>query len=236
MNFIVTFSVEVSDGFLVTSLPAELINTTELKLKNIYLWQPLQTYVTISKHFTVKANGIRFRGTVNDCNNILKQLFYHVSELLVLGSWKYCAPSSSKCYWKMKQKFIQFSFLFDQISILASTNTPFWNGQCLLHNMCASTHCPKWTKLWLKVMSSVHFGSVWIHTCLTGFFLTEIPISIKTTTTTIIITHSKRVYFNFNPLDQWCGCCLFPSLVKVLEITKHNLHEELAYFQTITMK
>ncbi|KAM4116440.1 hypothetical protein ACB094_02G050100 [Castanea mollissima] len=77
MNFIVTFSVEVSDGFLVTSLPAELINTTELKLKNIYLWQPLQTYVTISKHFTVKANGIRFRGTVNDCNNILKQLFYH---------------------------------------------------------------------------------------------------------------------------------------------------------------
>lgn len=218
MNFIVTFSVEVSDGFLVTSLPAELINTTELKLKNIYLWQPLQTYVTISKHFTVKANGIRFRGTVNDCNNILKQLFYHVSELLVLGSWKYCAPSSSKCYWKMKRKFIQFSFLFDQISILASTNTPFWNGQCLLHNMCASTH------------------NMWIHTCLTGFFLMEIPISIKTTTTTIIITHSKRVYFNFNPLDQWCGCCLFPSLVKVLEITKHNLHEELAYFQTITTK
>ncbi|GMY27774.1 protein GAMETE EXPRESSED 2 isoform X1 [Fagus crenata] len=77
INFIVTFSVEVNDGFLVTSLPAELINTTELKLKNSYLWQPLQTYVTISKHFAVKANGIRFRGTVNDCNSILQQLFYH---------------------------------------------------------------------------------------------------------------------------------------------------------------
>lgn len=86
INFVVEFSLEVNDGLLVTSLPAELINTTELKLKNSYLWQPLQTYVTISKHFTVKANGIRFRGTVNDCNSIMQQLFYHVSELLLLVS------------------------------------------------------------------------------------------------------------------------------------------------------
>jgi hypothetical protein len=86
INFIVEFSLEVNDGLLVTSLPAELINTTELKLKNSYLWQPLQTYVTISKHFTVKANGIRFRGTVNYCNSIMQQLFYNVSELLLLAS------------------------------------------------------------------------------------------------------------------------------------------------------
>lgn len=84
INFVVEFSLEVNDGLLVTSLPAELINTTELKFTNSYLWQPLQTYVTISKHFMVKANGIRFRGTVNDCNSIMQQLFYHVSELLLL--------------------------------------------------------------------------------------------------------------------------------------------------------
>ncbi|XP_057433554.1 protein GAMETE EXPRESSED 2 isoform X2 [Lotus japonicus] len=39
-------------------------------------WQPLQTYVTISKHFMVKATGIRFHGTINDCNSVMQQLFY----------------------------------------------------------------------------------------------------------------------------------------------------------------
>ncbi|GAY35858.1 hypothetical protein CUMW_019000, partial [Citrus unshiu] len=53
-RFLVTFSMEVNDGLLVTSLPAELINSTELKLKTSFQWEPLQTYVTISKHFTVK--------------------------------------------------------------------------------------------------------------------------------------------------------------------------------------
>ncbi|XP_048233557.1 protein GAMETE EXPRESSED 2 isoform X2 [Ricinus communis] len=79
-HFIVTFSVEVDDGFLVTSLSAELINTTELKLMNSYQWQPLQTYVAISKHFMVKANGIRFRGNINDCNFVMQQLSYHGGE------------------------------------------------------------------------------------------------------------------------------------------------------------
>lgn len=79
-QFIVKFSVEVDDGFLVTSLPAELINTTELKLMSSYQWQPLQTYVAISKHFMVKANGVRFRGTLNDCNSVMQQLSYHVSK------------------------------------------------------------------------------------------------------------------------------------------------------------
>lgn len=77
-RFFVTFSFEVYDGLLVTSLPAELINSTELKLKTSYQWQPLQTYVTISKHFKVKATGVRFRGTINDCNSIMQQLFYQV--------------------------------------------------------------------------------------------------------------------------------------------------------------
>lgn len=78
INFLVTFSVEVNDGFLIASLPADLIDTTELKLKHSYMWQPLQTYVAISKHFAVKASGIRFHGSVNDCNSIMQQLFYHV--------------------------------------------------------------------------------------------------------------------------------------------------------------
>ncbi|XP_062104334.1 protein GAMETE EXPRESSED 2 [Humulus lupulus] len=76
-QFMVYFSVEVDNGFLVTSLPAELINTTELKTMNSHMWQPLQTYVSISQHFKVKANGIRFRGTVDDCNSVMKQLYYN---------------------------------------------------------------------------------------------------------------------------------------------------------------
>lgn len=71
---------EVSDGFLVATLPAQLVNTTELKLKNIYQWQPLQTYVSISKHFKVQAVGVRFQGTINDCNEVMQQLYYHVSD------------------------------------------------------------------------------------------------------------------------------------------------------------
>lgn len=77
-RFLVTFSMEVNDGLLVTSLPAELINSTELKLKTSFQWEPLQTYVTISKHFTIKASGVRFRGTINDCNGIMQQLYYQV--------------------------------------------------------------------------------------------------------------------------------------------------------------
>ncbi|XP_027338299.1 protein GAMETE EXPRESSED 2 [Abrus precatorius] len=79
-HFLVTFSMEVNDGVLVTNLPVHLINTTELKHMNNYQWQPLQTYVTISKHFMVKAIGIRFQGTVNDCNTVMQQLFYHGGE------------------------------------------------------------------------------------------------------------------------------------------------------------
>ncbi|WCJ41413.1 gamete expressed 2 [Euphorbia peplus] len=79
-HFIVTFSVEVDAGILETTLRAELIETTEMKLANSYQWQPLQTYVSISKHFAVRANGIRFRGTIDDCNLVMQQLLYHNKE------------------------------------------------------------------------------------------------------------------------------------------------------------
>nr|XP_009757468.1 PREDICTED: protein GAMETE EXPRESSED 2 [Nicotiana sylvestris] len=75
-RFLVMFSMEVSSGFLSTKLPADLVSTTELKLKTSYQWQPLQTFVTISEHFMVKAKGIRFRGTLEDCNSVLEQLLY----------------------------------------------------------------------------------------------------------------------------------------------------------------
>ncbi|CAM8993172.1 unnamed protein product [Rhodiola kirilowii] len=76
-QFSVVFSVEVSTGFLETKLPAELINTTELKLRKNYHWQPLLNFVTISEHFTVKAKGIRFRGMFSHCREIMQQLLYH---------------------------------------------------------------------------------------------------------------------------------------------------------------
>ncbi|XP_073223922.1 protein GAMETE EXPRESSED 2 isoform X2 [Cicer arietinum] len=79
-HFLVTFSMEVNGGLLATNLPSHLINTTELKHRNNYQWQPLQTYVTISEHFMVKASGIRFQGTVNDCNFVMQQLYYHGGE------------------------------------------------------------------------------------------------------------------------------------------------------------
>uniref|UniRef100_A0A7N0UQ31 GEX2 N-terminal Ig-like domain-containing protein n=1 Tax=Kalanchoe fedtschenkoi TaxID=63787 RepID=A0A7N0UQ31_KALFE len=76
-QFLVAFSVEVSTGFLETKLPAELINTTELKLRRNFHWQPLLNFVTISEHFTVKAKGVRFRGTFPHCREIMQQLSYH---------------------------------------------------------------------------------------------------------------------------------------------------------------
>ncbi|KAK4425879.1 protein GAMETE EXPRESSED 2 [Sesamum alatum] len=79
-SFLIMFSIEVSAGLLSTSLPAVLVGSTELKLKTSYQWQPLQTFVTISKHFLVKAKGIRFRGTIDDCNTIMEHLSYHEGE------------------------------------------------------------------------------------------------------------------------------------------------------------
>ncbi|CAH9065424.1 unnamed protein product [Cuscuta europaea] len=83
-QFQVICSMEVSSGILSLNLPAELISNTELKLKISYQWQPVQTFVTISKHFTIKAKGIRFRATLDDCNTIMEQLVYHGKDGAVL--------------------------------------------------------------------------------------------------------------------------------------------------------
>ncbi|KAL0414762.1 UNVERIFIED_CONTAM: protein GAMETE EXPRESSED 2 [Sesamum radiatum] len=107
-SFLIMFSIEVSAGLLSTSLPAALIGSTELKLKTSYQWQPLQTFVTISKQFLVKAKGIRFRGTIDDCNSIMEHLSYHegehgavltvvVNDLANHGCYPNCAEMMSMC-------------------------------------------------------------------------------------------------------------------------------------------
>ncbi|XP_071730857.1 protein GAMETE EXPRESSED 2 [Rutidosis leptorrhynchoides] len=75
-EFQVMFSVEVTSGYLSAKLPAGLISTTELKAYRSNQWQPLQTFVAISRHFAVEAKGIRLRGTIRECNSLLQQLFY----------------------------------------------------------------------------------------------------------------------------------------------------------------
>ncbi|XP_019107950.2 protein GAMETE EXPRESSED 2 isoform X1 [Beta vulgaris subsp. vulgaris] len=106
-SFLIIFSMEVTSGILEAILPVELVNTTELKLKNSYQWQPLQTFVTISDHLVVKARGLRFQATVDDCNNILKQLIYHDTEYAAIltivindmgnyGCFPGCAENISK--------------------------------------------------------------------------------------------------------------------------------------------
>ncbi|XP_076894549.1 protein GAMETE EXPRESSED 2-like [Bidens hawaiensis] len=75
------FSVEVSFGTLSARLPAQLISTTEVKLKGSKQWQLLQTFVEISKHFTLnEVKGIRILGTLDECNALLHQLVYYGGE------------------------------------------------------------------------------------------------------------------------------------------------------------
>lgn len=97
-NFFIMFSVEVNNGFLSTTLPSELIGSTELKLKNSYQWQPLLTFVTISHHFKVEAKGIRFQGTVKECNRIMQQLLYHGEDYSAVLKLKVNDMGNYGCY------------------------------------------------------------------------------------------------------------------------------------------
>lgn len=96
-HLLVTFSLEVNDGVISTSLPAHLVETAELKSMRSNQWQPLQTFVTISRHFLLTGKGIRFQGTIGDCNNAMQQLFYHVSLI-------------SFCWWMNQILLISFPF------------------------------------------------------------------------------------------------------------------------------
>ncbi|URE40955.1 Filamin/ABP280 repeat [Musa troglodytarum] len=79
-HFLVMLSMEVNDGTISTTLPVSLVNTAELKIEGSNQWQPLQTFVTISNHFVLKGKGIRFHGSIGDCNNAIQRLFYQSTE------------------------------------------------------------------------------------------------------------------------------------------------------------
>ncbi|KAG1364414.1 protein GAMETE EXPRESSED 2 [Cocos nucifera] len=90
-HFVFTFSLEVNDGILSTSLPVNLIDTAELMTTSSNQWEPLQTFVTISNHFVLKGKGVRFRGTLGNCNNAMQYLFYEKAD--------YEMPSHLWCEW-----------------------------------------------------------------------------------------------------------------------------------------
>lgn len=75
-HLLLVLSSEVLEGTLVMTLPAGIVTTAELKTEGNNHWQSLQTYVTIANHFVLRGTGIRFRGSVLDCNNAMQQLFY----------------------------------------------------------------------------------------------------------------------------------------------------------------
>ncbi|PKA49801.1 Protein gamete expressed 2 [Apostasia shenzhenica] len=67
---------EVNDGLLSTTLPGHLIKAAEVKMASSSQWEPLQTYVTIENQFILKGKGLRFRGSIEDCNIAMQRLFY----------------------------------------------------------------------------------------------------------------------------------------------------------------
>ncbi|GJM98755.1 hypothetical protein PR202_ga15792 [Eleusine coracana subsp. coracana] len=81
-GFLLELSLEVFEGTLTMTLPAGVIPTVELKTEDDNCWQPLENYVAIANHFDLTASGIRFLGTVQDCNNAMQNLFYNVPHLL----------------------------------------------------------------------------------------------------------------------------------------------------------
>ncbi|KAL5201804.1 hypothetical protein ABZP36_036158 [Zizania latifolia] len=101
-HLLLVLSLEVLEGALVITLPASILATAELKFEGNNHWQPLQAYVVISHHFILRGAGIRFRGSVVDCNNAMQQLFYqgpsHDTSLFItvndLGNYG-CYPDCS---------------------------------------------------------------------------------------------------------------------------------------------
>ncbi|CAL5081535.1 unnamed protein product [Urochloa decumbens] len=101
--FSVVLSLEVCEGTLSLSLPSSMIPAVEVKTEGVNQWQPLQTYVNIENHFVLKGTAIRFRGMVQECNNVMQQLHYQgpMNETTLsitvddLGSYG-CYPDCSK--------------------------------------------------------------------------------------------------------------------------------------------
>ncbi|CAL5074239.1 unnamed protein product [Urochloa decumbens] len=101
--FSVVLSLEVCEGTLSLNLPSSMIPAVEVKTESVNQWQPLQTYVKIENHFVLKGTALRFRGMVQECNNVMQQLHYQgpINETTLsitvddLGSYG-CYPDCSK--------------------------------------------------------------------------------------------------------------------------------------------
>ncbi|KAF2916259.1 protein GAMETE EXPRESSED 2 [Oryza sativa Japonica Group] len=67
-------SLEVHEGALMVTLTAGIVATAEVKIEGNNCWQPLQT--SSADRIVLRVAGIRFRGSVSDCNNAMQRLFY----------------------------------------------------------------------------------------------------------------------------------------------------------------
>jgi hypothetical protein len=80
-DFLLELSLEVFEGTLTMRLPAGIVPTVERKTEGVNYWLPPQDYVIIANHFVLRGTGIRFLGSVQDCNNAMQHLFYNVPDL-----------------------------------------------------------------------------------------------------------------------------------------------------------
>eukprot|EP01018_Ginkgo_biloba_P014696 Gb_27424 [translate_table: standard] len=69
-------TLEVNVGTLEAKLLANTTTSTEVKKQDAYYWQPLRSAIISDNFFTVRGQGIRFRGTIEDCNDVFKRIDY----------------------------------------------------------------------------------------------------------------------------------------------------------------
>lgn len=92
-------SLEIHEGALMVTLTAGIVATAEVKIEGNNCWQPLQT--SSADRIVLRVAGIRFRGSVSDCNNAMQRLFYQVNILSSLvtslvHSMNYLSPFLSE--------------------------------------------------------------------------------------------------------------------------------------------
>lgn len=92
-------SLEIHEGALMVTLTAGIVATAEVKIEGNNYWQPLQT--SSADRIVLRVAGIRFRGSVSDCNNAMQRLFYQVNILSSLvtslvHSMNYLSPFLSE--------------------------------------------------------------------------------------------------------------------------------------------
>ncbi|MCO5595656.1 hypothetical protein L7F22_049701 [Adiantum nelumboides] len=69
--------IQVEKGNLILTLPENRTSSTEVRHEESYHWSPLPTAVFENHVFTTQAQGIKFRATLEECNNALRDLRYN---------------------------------------------------------------------------------------------------------------------------------------------------------------